>query len=106
MESNGNVAGFTSRRPPQSALSQPVRGALPFKLSLDDHLLAENDLLFVFRPHCRHWLKRREEELTYKGKGVLKTYGCEPIARTEKESVPTENQGQHSNDDNASTFYA
>jgi hypothetical protein len=28
-------------------------------------------------------LNRRDEEVTYKGKGILTTYWCEPVARTE-----------------------
>jgi hypothetical protein len=32
-------------------------------------------------------LKRRDEEVTYKGKGVMTTYWCEPVARTEEKSA-------------------
>jgi hypothetical protein len=45
--------------------------------------------------------------LTYKGKGVLTTYWCEPIARSEKESlVISLHTEQETGDDTMGTLYA
>jgi hypothetical protein len=48
----------------------------------------------MFLSYCRHWLKRRDEEVTYKGKGVMTTYWCEPVARTEEKSTGASDKDQ------------
>jgi hypothetical protein len=42
-------------------------------------------------------LNRRDEEVTYKGKGILTTYWCEPVARTENISAASSEEEDYGN---------
>jgi hypothetical protein len=98
-----SAIAFTCQRRLLSALWEPVKGMC--SVSCCRSVIAPLDhLTLLFRPSCRHWLRRRDEQLTYKGKGVMTTYWCEPIARTEKESIATSHQEQEADEDNTSTL--
>jgi hypothetical protein len=39
---------------------------------------------------CRHWLVERPDKVTAKGKGLMQTYWCEPLAKDGKSTVGSE----------------